>query len=284
MRVLIAGCGYVGQVLAAALAREGHEVIGLRRHPEGLPEGVHPLAADLTDPSSLAALPALDHVVYAASADERSDAGYAAAYVRGVEILLARLEATSPELRRILFVSSTGVYAQQDGSWVDEDSPTQPTHFTGRRLLEGEARVRASGRGIVVRLAGIYGPGRTSLIERVRQGRATLPPGGPRYTNRIHRDDAAEALRVLLQAERPPEVVIGVDSDPAPLAEVYTWLARRLGVPGPREDPVAGEPPPAPRSNKRCRNARLLASGVSLRHPSFREGYGALLEAEPGGR
>jgi nucleoside-diphosphate-sugar epimerase len=279
LRVLIAGCGYVGSRLAASLVAEGHEVIGLRRRPEGLPPGVHPLAADLTDPRSLEAVPEVDAAVYAASAGGRTDEAYAAAYVHGVETLGARLERASPGLRRLVFVSSTGVYGQRHGEWVDETSPTQPERFTGRRLLEGEARVRATGRGVVVRLGGIYGPGRTSLIERVRSGRATVSPGPPRYTNRIHRDDAAEAVRVMLTAEAPPEVVIGVDSAPVPEREVLAWLAERLGVPPPREAP----PEPGGRrvgQGKRCCNALLLGRGVVLRHPTYREGYGALL-ADP---
>lgn len=278
MRVLIAGCGYVGCALAPRLVEEGDEVLGLRRRPEGLPSGVRPLAADLTDPRSLEAVPTVDAVVYAASAGGRTEEAYRGAYVEGVEHLLARLEHSSPGLRRVVFVSSTGVYPQRDGSWVDEDSPTEPEGFRGQSLLEGEARVRATGRGHVLRLAGIYGPGRTSLIERVRSGRATVAPGGPRYTNRIHRDDAAEALRVILRAEAPPPLLVGVDSAPAPEREVLGWLAARLGAPPPPEVP----PEPGSRrggSNKRCRNTRLLETGVTLRYPTYREGYGALLEA-----
>ncbi|MDX1649924.1 MAG: SDR family oxidoreductase [Myxococcota bacterium] len=279
MRVLIAGCGYVGCALAPSLVAAGHEVVGLRRRPEGLPAGVVPLAADLTDPGTLRGVPEVDALVYAVSPGARDDAAYEAAFVRGLGNLLARLETGSPGLQRVVFVSSTGVYAQDDGSWVDEGSPTRPEGFRGRRLLEGEARARATGRGAVVRLAGIYGPDRTSLVERVRRGEATVTPGPPRYTNRIHRDDAAEALRVVLLAAQPPEVVIGVDSEPAPEREVLTWLARRLGAPPPAEAPPAPGGRRAGRG-KRCRNALLLASGVALRFPSWREGYAALLGAQ----
>lgn len=268
----------MGRALAASLVEEGCEVFGLRRRPVDLPVGVRPLAVDLLEPAALRAVPAVDGLVYAVSAGARRDEAYEAAYVRGVEALLGHLERTSPGLRRAVFVSSTGVYAQQDGAWVDESSPTEPVDFAGRRLLQGETRVRATGRGVVVRLAGIYGPGRTSLVERVRAGRATFAPGPPRFTNRIHRDDAAEALRVLLRAEAPPEIVIGVDDEPAPEREVLSWLAARLGAPPPREAP----PEPGGRrhvSNKRCRNGRLRRCGVSLRYPSYREGYAALLAA-----
>lgn len=281
MRVLIAGCGYVGSALARHLVDEGHEVFGLRRRPEGLPAGVRGVAADLRDPASLAAAPAgCDVVVYAASADRRDEAAYRAAYVDGIRHLRARLEvADGPGApRRWLYVSSTGVYGQSEGEWVDESSPTEPGDFTGRLLLEGEAVASAAaGRVSVVRFGGIYGPGRTGLLQRVARGEATFAPGPPRYTNRIHRDDCAGVLRHLMTVAEPPPVVAGVDADPAPQREVLEWIARRLGAPPPR----AAEPGPASRrarANRRVRNRLLLSTGYRFRYPGYREGYGALLD------
>lgn len=277
-RVLIAGCGYVGGRLASRLAREGHAVFGLRRSPAALPDGVQRVTADLARPESLDELPAaLDAVVYAATPGERSDAAYERTFVSGVRHLSRALEGGSPGLDRFLFVSSTAVYAQRDGGWVDEDAPTRPTHFSGQRLLEGERLVGAGpGRGCALRLGGIYGPGRTGLLERVRRGEARYAPGPPRYTNRIHRDDAAGILHHLLGAEELPARLLGVDSAPAPEQEVLTWLAERLGAPPPR--PAAPEPGSRRAlGNRRCRNARLLSLGFRLRYPSWREGYEALL-------
>lgn len=281
MRVLIAGCGYVGAALGTTLAAEGHEVLGLRRRPQRLPPGIVGVAADLTDPASVAALPsAVDAVVYLVGASAREEGAYRDAYVTGLAHLLAHLREASRPPQRLLFASSTAVYAQRRGEWVDETSPTEPDHFSGRLLLEGEGLV-ASGpwRGTAVRFGGIYGPGRTSLVERVRRGQATVAPGPPRYTNRIHRDDCAGVLRFLLGPVAPPPVLLAVDREPAPEAEVLAWLAVRLGAPPPRR---AAPDPDSRRagSNKRCSSRRLVDLGYEFRFPTFREGYGALLRGE----
>lgn len=268
VRVLVAGCGYVGSELARRLVGAGHDVWGLRRTPRELPDGVRPLAGDVTDPSTLALPDGVEALVYAVSPGQRDEAAYRAVYVDGLDHVLA---AVGAPVRRLLFVSSTAVYGQIDGSIVDEDSPTEPASFSGHVLLQGEARAHAAD-GTVLRLAGIYGPGRTRLIDEVRAGTATYPPGDV-HTNRIHRDDCAGALAHLLTLDRPAPVYIGVDDDPAPRREVLTWLAERLGAPAPREAPdrrTRG-------GDKRCSNARLRASGYDLVHPSYRDGYAAML-------
>ena len=276
MRTLIAGAGYVGNALAQCLLGQGHDVWVLRRSATAPPAGACAFRADLVVPGALEALPPVDLVFYTAAADERSDASYRLAYVEGLARLLERLARMEPRPRRLLFTSSTSVYGQQDGEWVDETSPTEPSDFAGRRLLEGEALVRgAPCPGTVLRLGGIYGPGRSSLIERARAG-ASLPSG---YTNRIHRDDAAAALAHLAVLPQAEATVLGVDSEPALACEVLAWLAQRLALPTPR--PAAGAAPPVRGvRGKRCRNTRLLATGFRFRYPSYREGYGALL-AEP---
>ena len=188
-----------------------------------------------------------------------------------------------PGLAWVGYLSTTGAYGDRQGAWVDEDSPTEPTHFSGVRMLEAERLVAAAG-GVSLRLGGIYGPGRTRLIDAVRAGRASIRPGPPHWTNRIHRDDAAGALRHLIErslagAALAP-VYVGVDDEPADEAEVLRWLAARLGLPEPPVAPSAARPPGRPRGgNKRCRNARLRASGYAFAYPTFREGYGALIDA-----
>lgn len=281
--MLIAGCGYVGSALAHELAGEGRTVWGLRRSPEGLPEGVLPVAADLSRPHTLDGLPrAVDAVVYCASADTSSEEAYRTAYVEGPRNLLDALGRRGAAPRRLLFVSSTAVYGQEGGSWVDEDSPTRPTDFRGRVLLEAEALVGAwEATGIVVRFGGIYGPGRTRLVERVRSGEARCARGEPRYSNRIHRDDCAGVLRHLLDRPDPRGLYLGVDREPAERCEVLRWLARRLGVPDPPV--VEGEREGRRRSNKRCSSDRLVAEGYRFRHPTYREGYGDLLAEEGAG-
>jgi nucleoside-diphosphate-sugar epimerase len=281
VRVLIAGCGYVGCALARRLLESGCEVFGLRRAPVGLPSGVQPIAADLSERSTLRALPRdLGSVVYAAAAGHFDKAAYKAAYVDGLRNLLAALKEQQQSPRRILFISSTAVYGQRDGEWIDEMSPTAPQGFSGRYLLEGEQLLLASRYpGLVLRLAGIYGPGRTRLIEEVKSGKARLREGPPHYTNRIHRDDCAGALQRLLDLEQPQPLYLGVDCEPADEALLLRWLAERLGVPAPPREPAPFATKFRSSGSKRAANDRLLATGYRFLYPSFREGYGALLDA-----
>jgi len=280
-RVLVAGCGYVGRALGVRLAAEGAEVWGLRRSATAAaPEGeIRPIAADLTDPATLRGLPGdLDAVVYAASAGGSTPEAYEAAYLRGLENLLA---VVTP--RRLIFVSSTAVYGDRQGAWTDEESPCEPDHFSGLILLEAEKLALGSPMpAVALRLGGIYGPGRERLIREVAEGRAARA-AEPMFTNRIHRDDAAGAIAHLLGLERPEPVYLGVDSEPADLGTIYAWIANRLGLPEPATTATSGEGRLA-RGSKRCSNARLVASGYSFRYPTFREGYGELLARAAGER
>lgn len=275
-RILIAGCGDLGTVLGLRLAGAGHAVWGLRRQPQCLPGPLQRIAADLAEPATLGDLPRdLDAVYYTAAASDFSEAAYREAYVTGVENLLAALAAQGGP-GRMIFVSSTGVYAQAAGERVDEDSPSEPRYFSGRALLAGERRVLAAPcTAVVLRLAGIYGPGRERLIRQVRAGEpcAAEPPV---YTNRIHRDDCAGVLAHLLDLDHPGSIYLGVDHVPAPQCEVMDWIAGRLGLPPPPRLPAGGGSPR--RGSKRCSNRRLLASGYRFRYPSYREGYAALLQ------
>jgi nucleoside-diphosphate-sugar epimerase len=276
-RILIAGCGYVGSELAANLAKEGHEVWALRRSEAPAPAGARAIRADLLDVDRLRDLPSrIEVVFYTASAGGGDDRAYRGAYVDGLRYLLAALD--GHPIRRFLFASSTGVYAQSGGVWVDEDSPAEPEHFSGRRLLEGERLLlRARFAASVVRLAGIYGPGRSRLVERVRRGEAVIPGGASVYANRIHRDDCAGALRHVMTLESPAPLYVAADHEPADLGTVLRWIAQRLGVPPPRVDAAATGARYGRTSNKRVRNGRLLASGYRFRYPTFREGYGELI-------
>jgi nucleoside-diphosphate-sugar epimerase len=274
-RLLVAGCGDLGIRLGLDLAAAGWEVLGLRRRTAALPPAIRPIAGDLGSPSSLPSLPRdLDAVAYLASPDGFNDEAYRRAYVDGLRHLLAAIGRPA----RLVFSSSTAVYPQQDGSWVDESSPTGGEGFSARRLLEGEAVAREAG-GVVLRLAGIYGPGRTHLLERVRSGQATCAADRVEWTNRMHADDAAAALRRLLEREEVEPTYVGVDDEPAPRREVLEWLARRLGAPPPRLVPAAQRRGVRPPTSKRCRNALLRATGWRPDYPSWREGYESLLVA-----
>jgi nucleoside-diphosphate-sugar epimerase len=277
VRVLVAGVGYTGQALASRLAAAGHAVLALRRTPAPDRGGVRFLAGDVLalPDTALRELVGVEALAYLVAADRREEGAYRRAYVDGVTSLLARLRATA-SLRRVVYASSTSVYAQDDGSWVDESSPTEPHSFAGRLVLAGEQAARSETGAAVtaLRLGGIYGPGRASWIERVRSGAEPLP-AAPHYTNRIHRDDAAAAIAHLLELPSSDPCLLGVDSEPAERGELVRWLSARVGAPAPRAARDAAGPP----SGKRCRNDRLCASGFRFRYPTFREGYGAILAA-----
>lgn len=277
--ILIAGCGYVGTALASRLAEEGHVVWGLRRDVRKLPAAIRPVEADLTQLSTIHLPSAIDVLVYAASADESSDAAYERTYVHGLRNILDALKAKGEHPGRLFFVSSTGVYEEQMGEWVDETTPLVPKHFTGKRLCEGEQLALASMYpATVVRFAGIYGPGRTRFIRMVQDGKATCDSEKIHYTNRIHRDDCAGVLRHLIAVKNPESLYLGVDCEPADEREVLRSIAKQLGIPEPKF--IDGSPRPH-RSNKRCKNARLLATGYRFKYPTFREGYGALIKQDP---
>lgn len=293
MRVLISGCGYVGGALAERLLRDGYEVFGLRRNPEKLPPGVRPVAADFTDARSLRrALPeGVDYVFHTASpgvsgtsTDSEREEAYRDAYLRGPSNLISALRMRGESPRRFLLTSSTGVYAQKSGEWVDETSSAEPKG-AARLIPEGEELVLGSPfSAVVLRLAGIYGPGRTGALERARRYPLPDPAGGEpsAYTNRIHRDDCAGALRHLMLLDSPDSLYVVADDEPAAPGTIAAWLAESY--------PEAREPRAAPagggtgkrgrtnRTNKRCSNARLTGSGYALDYPTFREGFAALLD------
>jgi nucleoside-diphosphate-sugar epimerase len=276
MRVLIAGCGDLGTEAALGLAAEGHVVFGLRRDPSVLPATIHPVAGDPTRDDGLDQLPHdLDAVVHVATADGRDEAAYAAVYRDGLARLLDRARATGSGDARFLFVSSTTVYGDAGGGWVDEDTPVAPTSATGERIAEAERVLLDAGvDGVVLRLAGVYGPGRTRQIDQLRAGEA-VRPDPPVHGNRIHRDDAARAIRHLLLLEEVEPVYLGVDHAPVPRGEVLSWLAAELGLPEPPAGPVRTRG-----GDKRARNGRLVTSGFAFRYPTYREGYRSVLRGE----
>lgn len=279
--VLIAGCGDVGSRLAKQLLAENWQVYGLRRTVSQLPEGVIGVAGDLFSEQCPAAWPttSLDYLVYSAAATEHDEAGYRAAYVEGLTHVLGWLKQNGQSPKRLLFVSSSSVYGQKDGEWIDETSPAQAGGYSGRLMLEAEQVALQSGiPASLVRLTGIYGPGREWLLNQVRQGyRVAIDP--PLYGNRIHADDAAGLLAFLLQADRRgvqlEDCYIGVDDAPVPLAEVVGWLREYLGV-----TEWADNSSVRRSGSKRCSNARARALGWEPRYPSFREGYAEIIEGQ----
>jgi len=270
MRVLIAGCGDVGSVLAENLLAAGHTVFGLKRNTASLPEAVKAIAADLTDPSTLNDLPPdIDWLVFMPTPSERTLEAYKAIYVQGWVNLWAALKQLPS---RCLVVSSTSVYGQSDGSWVDEDTDSVPTRFNGRILLDMEATARAVfNNTIIARLSGIYGPGREGLLKMASAAQQ-VQASPPMYSNRIHRDDAAAALAHLLQLDKPDNLYLVTDDLPVAKYEVMSWLAEQMGFKPPAmlENMTAG-------SGKRISNQRLRDSGLQLKYPDYKAGYSQIL-------
>lgn len=275
-KLLIIGCGDIGQRLAQQLDPQRYRITGLRRHPPADLPYLNYQAADVTQAGQLDALfnrETYDVIVISMTPAERSDAGYARAYVQTCRHLVAALQQHQRKPRLLVFISSTAVYGQNDGSWVDEQSPTEPESFSGKRLLEAEDVIRASEfTHCILRLSGIYGPGRNRLIEQVKQQRASA---SPHYTNRIHADDCAGAIAHLIELQRQQplaDVYLATDSAPTPMIDVVSWIAAQLDIGTFISDTASNE-----RGNKKLSNKRLLDSGYQLQYPDFKAGYKKLL-------
>ena len=290
MRVAILGCGYVGLELGRRL-REDHEVVGVRRSEAGRSAveeaGFEAVRADVTDPDALARVPDADWVVFAASSGGRGAEAAREVYVEGQRAALEAFAERADPPERYVYTSSTGVYGDHGGDRVDEDTPPNPTTAKTEVLVEAEqvARERAEDLGIegrVVRFAGLYGPDRYRL-ERYLEGPVTAG-----YLNMVHRDDAAGAVRFLLEEGIDEEVLLVVDDEPVEKHAFADWLADACGVDRPpkrtkQERLEAGDLSAAAErrvlTSKRCSNDRLRALGYEFVYPTFREGYRAAVEA-----
>lgn len=279
-RVLFIGAGATGGRAARILAAAGRPVVVLRRRADLVEPPLVGLRADLTDPTAIASttLPAVGAVVVCVTAAARTEDAYRAVYVDGVAGVLAAYGAQHGPPPRVVFVSTTAVYGGHDGAVVDEATPVAPAGWNGRAMVDAEAAVVASGTPcpVIARLGGIYGAGTNRLVARVRAGEEPVGPSYPDpFTNRIHVEDAAAALAFLVEHPSPPAVVDVVDDEPARRSEVVRFLASRLGVEVPDAGPASGVG--VPRDDKRVSNARLRGLGFTLRYPTYREGYDAVL-------
>lgn len=282
--VLIVGCGDVGIRTGLLLTAHGWSVTGVRRDTAKLPAEFAGQTANYTQSGSLEFMARLrpDFVLATFNPADRSTAGYRAGFQTAMGNLLSGLGSHRP--RHILMASSTRVFAEANGGWVDEDSALAADDPWAQEIIAAEQRLLHSGHhASVVRFAGIYGIPGGRLLSRIRRGE--LCPQAPvSYTNRIHRDDCAGFLAHLLRmAEvgtmlRP--VYIGVDDLPAPRYEVESWLAREMGLEEQLAgQPVAGDDPTRHNmaGHKRCRNIALHDSGYQLLYPDYTAGYGKLL-------
>src|SRR5437588_9205195 len=267
-RILIAGCGYVGEATADLFHRAGWAVEGWT----GSAESAASLAAkpyrvsavDISRRIQIGHCPrTFDAVIHCASSSGGDAEIYRRVYVNGARNLLEAFPGA-----KLVFTSSTSVYAQRDSSWVTEESRTNPERETGQILLETEKWVLASS-GIVARLAGIYGPGRSALLTKFLNGTAIIDADSDRFVNQVHRDDIASALFLLINRESSAaEIYNVVDDQPMLQSECYRWLAQRLSRSSP---PIGKSPQPRKRgdSNKRVSNAKLRHVGWSPHFPTF---------------
>jgi nucleoside-diphosphate-sugar epimerase len=287
---LIIGCGYVGTRLGARLVRDGGRVYGTVRSPGRAEEiagaGIEPVIVDVLQPETLRPLPEVERAFHAVGFDRSSGAALREVYVDGLQNVLDHLP---PSVRRFVYASSTGVYGQTRGEWVDEESPTHPEHESGRVVLEAEGRVRAwaDSRGVsavILRFAGLYGPVR--IVRRSMLERGEPIPGDPeKFLNLVHVDDAAAAAAAALAADAPEPTYVVADDRPVTRREYYSVAARVLGAPEPRfETPRPGSPEAARDvTSKRVDNRRMKSGlGVALLYPDITTGLAAALGADMG--
>jgi nucleoside-diphosphate-sugar epimerase len=268
-RVVIAGCGFLGEAAADLFSNIGWDVLGLCARPQsaarlvGKPYEVR--AVDITKRDSLSAdWRGAEALIHCAGPDRATPGVYRSLFVDGLSNILAAIEP-----RRALITGSTSVYAQVDGGWVSETSETKPDRETGRILLEAESIVLAFG-GFAARLSGLYGPGRSVLMRKFLSGDALLEGDGLRWINQIHRDDAAKAIVHLVVNPATPGVYNVSDGTPATQFEVYSWLGDYFC----RPLPGRGEPDLNRKrgwTNKRVSNEKLRATGWRPAFPSYRD-------------
>jgi nucleoside-diphosphate-sugar epimerase len=290
MDVAILGCGYVGLELGRQLEAAGHAAVGVRRSEDGLAAirdaGFDAVRADVTDADSLASVPAVDAVVFIASSGGRGADAARDVYVDGLRTVVDHFGDRDDPPSQLVYTSSTGVYGDHDGGWVDEGTDLDPTTEKTQVLVDAErvALDDAPEHGIdptVVRFAGLYGP------DRYRLTRYVEGPVTEGYLNMIHRDDAAGVVRFAL-ADADEDVVLAVDDEPVEKWAFADWLADQCNVERPAkrtvEERIAAGDLSTPaerrlRTSKRCSNDRLRALGYEFAYPTYREGYRAAVAA-----
>lgn len=285
---LIIGAGYLGKRLARAWLSQGDAVFAVTRSAERAcllaSEGFRPILADVTQPETLSRLPAVDTAVFCVAYDRKSHDSPSSVYVEGLRNVL---HTAAGESDCIVHVSSTGVYGDRAGEWTDESSPTQPSRPSAKALLEAEDVLRSSSAGqrsIVLRLAGIYGPGRIPLLNNVRQ-EIPLPGDGNAVINLIHVDDAVTAILLASDKAARPNLFNVSDGHPVSRAAFYAELARLLNLPGPKfEYPsqrgaatdsgsTPGRVATRGTGHKRVSNDKICRElGFSCRYPNYSQG------------
>lgn len=278
--VLIAGCGFVGLPLARSFVSAGWETAAVTASETSAAslrgEPFPAYALDITEKNSFSHLPQrrFDVVIHCASSGRGDANAYAAVFLAGTQNLMANLV-----YGRLIFTSSTSVYPQRDGSWVDETSPADPTPKTGQILRQAEDMVLAS-EGTVARLGGLYGPGRCAPLKKLLEGRASIEEEGARVMNTLHQLDAVAALHFLARTASGGLFNV-VDNEPVTEIDWYRYVCQRLHK---------SLPPTGPRNldrkrgwtSKRVSNRRLRLLGWDPGYPTYKEGLALMLGEETG--
>jgi nucleoside-diphosphate-sugar epimerase len=274
-KILIIGCGIIGTALARVLTAKGHRVTGVRRNPPPSNSDIHTVRANISLATDLEQLNTdFDQLFFIVSADGRTEQSYREVYEIGLNNVLHKF-AHLPWF----FVSSTSVYGQSQGEWVNEDAIAQPDNLNSQLVRQAEQQVIAlNSQNTVVRFSGIYGAGREYLLNRAKQN-PVIQQIPPTFTNRIHQDDCVQVLAFLLEKKLAgitlAHYYLASDDDPAPLYEVMSWMAQQLNCPA----PLIKEATSDDTMNKRCDNQRLKALGYQFSYPSYKDGYTKLIQS-----
>ena len=277
--ILIAGCGRLGLPLAKRLVEDGHQVTGVRRTADSnLDTNIQWRFTDLVTDSALSCLDQpFELAVIILPPASRTEEGYAQTYETGLHNLLNRLSVLNPDIK-LIFVSSTSVYGQSQGEWVDETSTTQPARYNGQYLLRAEAAVLsfAKNRSTIIRFSGIYGGSLYLIKQMVSKAEVQRTPST--FTNRIHEKDCVRVLQHLVSRRlsdiEQNSLYIGSDLDNASQWRIANWVSEKLETSKPKPWNTTIQV----NQNKRCRSTLLQQTGFEFHYPSFKEGYSELLD------
>lgn len=282
---LIIGCGYLGRRVAAHWYENGRDVYALTRSTETATQfsshGWNPIIGDITKPESIAPFPVIDTVLLSVGFDRRAGYDIHTAFVEGIQNTIAKLPAS---ISRLIYISSTGVYSQSNGEWVDEESVCEPKRPGGVACLEAERFLQQSqfsDRLVILRLAGIYGPGRIPRIDSIQKGEPINSPAYG-YINLIHVDDAVQAVAAASKYEKTPTTFVIGDDEPVNRSDYFGFVARELNAPPVcfTEPEVDSHVASRAMADKRIRNHRMTAElGINLKYPTYREGVSEILKS-----
>jgi nucleoside-diphosphate-sugar epimerase len=275
LKVLFIGCGDIAQ-RAASEMQARYKCFGLRRQPDNLPNYIQPIKGDATNAEQLLSVASEGFDIWIATITpgEFTEQAYKDSYLAVAKSISSTISQLQKAPRLVLWVSSTSVYGDFKGDWVSELTQPEPSTFSGKILLAAEKIIQQIPcETSVIRFSGIYGPGRTRLLGQVLAGKGR-PSSPEQWSNRVHADDCGGILSHLVEYGLSGDSLLpeylASDSSPVTQHEIRQWLAEQLTVSLVEEEVKAS-------STRRCDNSRLLASGYQFKYPTFKEGYGSLI-------